>query len=92
MEPGPPAAAAEVFGTALRQPCEQDGLSLRELGGRSQYDYSRLSRAENGRILIPEAQVRVLDDVLGLAGSSSRFGTERMPLLCLGSSLPGAVP
>ena len=68
MEPGPPAAAAEVFGMALRQLREQAGLSLRELGRRSFYDYSRLSRAENGRILIPEPQVRVLDDVLGAGG------------------------
>lgn len=67
MEPGPP-AAAEVFGTALRQLREQAGLSSRELGGRSLYDHSRLSRAENGRILIPEAQVRVLDDVPGAGG------------------------
>jgi hypothetical protein len=44
---------------------------LRELGGRSLYDYSRLSRAENGRVHVPDAQVRVLDDVLGLMGSSS---------------------
>lgn len=68
MEPGPPEAAAEVFGMALRQLREQAGLSLRELGRRSLYDYSRLSRAENGRILIPEAQVRVLDDALGAGG------------------------
>lgn len=68
MEPGPPAAAAEVFGMALRQLREQAGLSLRELGRRSLYDYSRLSRAENGRILVPETQVRVLDEVLGAGG------------------------
>src|ERR1700734_2450052 len=68
MDPGPPEAAAEVFGMALRQLRERAGFSLRELGRRSLYDYSRLSRAENGRILIPDAQVRVLDDVLRAGG------------------------
>ncbi len=86
MEPAASAAAAEVFGTSLRQLREQAGLSLRELGKRALYDYTRLSRAENGRILIPEAQVRVLDDVLRAGGLliALRRGAEALVL-------PGAV-
>jgi Helix-turn-helix domain len=59
---------AEVFGLTLRHLRRQAGLSLRELGRRALYDYTRLSRAENGGILIPAAQVRVLDDVLHAGG------------------------
>lgn len=75
-------AAAEAFGIALRQLRGQAGLSLRELGRRALYDYSRLSRAENGHALIPRAQVSVLDDLLGAGGL----------LLTLRDSADGAVP
>ncbi len=68
MEPGPPGTAAEIFGLTLRQLRDQAGLSLRELGKRALYDYTRLSRAERGQILIPERQVQVLDDVLHADG------------------------
>ena len=68
MEPGPPGTAAEIFGLTLRQLRTQAGLSLRELGKRALYDYTRLSRAERGEILIPEHQVQVLDDVLHAGG------------------------
>src|SRR5581483_7189087 len=68
MEPGPPDSAAEIFGLTLRQLRAQAGLSLRELGKRALYDFTRLSRAERGEILIPQAQVQVLDDVLHAAG------------------------
>jgi hypothetical protein len=53
---------------ALRELREQAGLSLRELGKRALYDYTRLSRAEHGEILIPEAQVRALDKELNAGG------------------------
>ncbi len=68
MEPGPNDPAAEIFGLTLRQLRAQAGLSLRELGKRALYDYTRLSRAERGEILIPEHQVQVLDDVLHAGG------------------------
>jgi tetratricopeptide (TPR) repeat protein len=68
MESGSPGPAAEIFGLTLRQLRAQAGLSLRELGKRALYDYTRLSRAERGEILIPEPQVRVLDDVLHAGG------------------------
>ena len=68
MEPGPPGPATEIFGLTLRQLRAQAGLSLRELGKRALYDYTRLSRAERGEILIPEHQVQVLDDVLHAGG------------------------
>jgi hypothetical protein len=67
MEPDA-TGAAEVFGLALKELREQAGLSLRELGKRALYDYSRLSRAERGEILIPEAQARALDNALGAGG------------------------
>ena len=68
MEPGPSDPAAEIFGLTLRQLRAQAGLSLRELGKRALYDYTRLSRAERGQILIPEHQAQVLDDVLDAGG------------------------
>jgi transcriptional regulator with XRE-family HTH domain len=68
MELGPPDPAAEIFGLTLRQLRAQAGLSLRELGKRALYDYTRLSRAERGEILIPERQVQVLDDMLHAGG------------------------
>jgi Helix-turn-helix domain len=68
MEPGPPGPATEIFGLTLRQLRAQAGLSLRELGKRALYDYTRLSRAERGEILIPERQVQVLDDALHAGG------------------------
>lgn len=67
MEPGT-SGAAEVFGLALRELRERAGLSLRELGRRALYDYTRLSRAERGEILVPEAQARALDDALKAGG------------------------
>jgi hypothetical protein len=84
--PDPPDAAPEVFGMTLRQLRAQAGLSLRELGKRALYDYTRLSRAERGEILIPEAQVRVLDDVLQAGGllTALRRGAS-------GLSVPGVI-
>jgi transcriptional regulator with XRE-family HTH domain/tetratricopeptide (TPR) repeat protein len=68
MEPSSPGTTAESFGETLRQLRTQAGLSLRELGKRALYDFTRLSRAERGEILIPEPQVRVLDDLLHANG------------------------
>jgi transcriptional regulator with XRE-family HTH domain len=68
MESSPPGTTAEIFGLALRQLRTRAGLSLRELGKRALYDYTRLSRAERGEALIPEHQVRVLDDLLHAGG------------------------
>jgi transcriptional regulator with XRE-family HTH domain len=68
MDPSPDGTAAEIFGLALRQLRTQAGLSLRELGKRALYDFTRLSRAEHGEILIPERQVRTLDDLLHAGG------------------------
>jgi hypothetical protein len=63
-----PGIAAEMLGLTLRHLRTQAGLSLRQLGKRALYDYTRLSRAERGEILIPIAQVRVLDDLLRAGG------------------------
>lgn len=68
MDPVPADVTAEIFGEALRQLRTQAGLSLRELGKRALYDFTRLSRAEHGEILIPEPQVRVLDELLHADG------------------------
>jgi transcriptional regulator with XRE-family HTH domain len=68
MEHDPDGATAEVLGLALRELRGQAGLSLRELGRRALYGYTRLSRAERGDILIPAPQVQVLDDVLHAGG------------------------
>jgi transcriptional regulator with XRE-family HTH domain len=46
-----------VFGAALRELRIQAGLSLRELGQRSLYDYSRISRVERGEHLIDPKHV-----------------------------------
>jgi transcriptional regulator with XRE-family HTH domain len=68
MEPDPLHGAAQMFGLALRQLRGQAGLSLRELGKRALYDYTRLSRAENGETLIPADKVSLLDEVLQAGG------------------------
>jgi hypothetical protein len=68
MEPDPPSSSAQMFGLVLRQLRAQAGLSLRELGKRALYDYTRLSRAENGETLIPAGKVRLLDEVLRAGG------------------------
>ena len=68
MEPGV-SAAAEAFGLALRQLRVEANLSLRELGRRALYDYTRLSRAEHGKVLIPERDVKTIDGILGGGGT-----------------------
>lgn len=85
MVPGPPAATAEIFGMVLRQMRQQAGLSLRELGKRALYDYTRLSRAERGEILIPESQVRAIDDVLHAGGILTAL-RQSVPALASGIS------
>jgi transcriptional regulator with XRE-family HTH domain len=95
MEPGPPGPAAEIFGLTLRQLRAQAGLSLRELGKRALYDYTRLSRAERGEILIPEPQVQVLDDVLHAGGLlvALRRGAASVPGVVAGRcSVAGSGP
>lgn len=63
-----PIEAAETFGVALKGLREKAGLSLRELGRRALYDYTQISRAERGQILVPEEYVRSLDDELNAGG------------------------
>ena len=61
-------AATRMFGIVLRHFRNRAGQSLRELGKLALYDYSRISRAENGDILIPVDRVRVIDQLLGADG------------------------
>ena len=68
MEPDPIGGRAQMFGVVLRQLRGHAGLSLRELGKRALYDYTRLSRAENGEVLIPAEKVCLLDEVLQAGG------------------------
>jgi transcriptional regulator with XRE-family HTH domain len=68
VQPDPPGSSAQMFGLVLRQLRGQAGLSLRELGRLALYDYTRLSRAENGETLIPAEKVRLLDEVLQAGG------------------------
>ncbi|MGH3249818.1 MAG: helix-turn-helix domain-containing protein [Trebonia sp.] len=68
MEPDA-SAAAEAFGIALRQLRAEANLSLRELGRRALYDFTRLSRAERGKGLIPEEHVKAIDGILGAGGT-----------------------
>jgi transcriptional regulator with XRE-family HTH domain len=94
VNPGPPSATAEIFGLALRQLRTQAGLSLRELGKRALYDYTRLSRAERGEILIPVPQVRVLDDLLCAGGllTALRLGVSAHGVIATHSSQMGDRP
>ncbi|MBI1757830.1 MAG: helix-turn-helix domain-containing protein [Actinobacteria bacterium] len=68
MRPGSSDAVRQVFGLALRQLRTRAGLSLRGLGQAVHYDYSRLSRVENGDHLIGSSLVPVLDDAVGAGG------------------------
>lgn len=74
-------AVRQVFGLALRQLRNQAGMSLRELGTRSLYDYSRISRVERGEHLIDPEYVPAIDQALGTGG-----------LLSLLRSLAGEAP
>lgn len=67
MEPDP-SVAAEAFGIALRELRTGANLSLRELGKRALYDFTRLSRAERGQVLIPEECVETIDGILKADG------------------------
>jgi transcriptional regulator with XRE-family HTH domain len=62
-------AAAEAFGITLRHLRAEANLSLRELGRRALYDYTRLSRAERGEALIPVEYVKAIDGILGAGGT-----------------------
>ncbi|GGK70528.1 transcriptional regulator [Sphaerisporangium melleum] len=64
----PTTGTALMFGLALRHLRTQAGLSQRELGRKSLYDHSRISRAEQGDILVPIEQVRALDAALDAGG------------------------
>jgi hypothetical protein len=57
-----------MFGLALRHFRTLADLSLRELGKRCHYDYSRLSRMENGEHLGDEVLVGALDQILHAGG------------------------
>ncbi|GAB4059908.1 helix-turn-helix domain-containing protein [Catellatospora paridis] len=61
-------AVRRIFGLVLRHLRRQAGMSLRDLGERSLYDYSRISRVERGEHLIDPELVPSLDHALGAGG------------------------
>lgn len=61
-------AVRQVFGLALRQLRNEAGMSLRELGNKCLYDYSRISRVERGEHLIDPEYVPAIDAALGTGG------------------------
>lgn len=63
-----PDPAVRMLGLTLRYFRNRANQSLRELGKLALYDYTRISRAENGDILIPVEQIRILDKLLGADG------------------------
>ncbi len=64
----PMTGTAVMFGLVLRHLRVQAGLSQRELGKKSLYDHSRISRAEQGDILVPAEQAQALDTALNAGG------------------------
>jgi hypothetical protein len=71
--------ATEVFGATLKQLRTKANLSLRELGRKALYDYTRLSRAERGGALIPENDVATIDAILDRYSRRSRCSTACVP-------------
>ncbi len=79
MEADPYAVAMRMFGVALRHFRTQAHLSLRELGRRCHYDYSRLSRMENGEHLGDEVLLDTLDQMLHAGGLLKALRTSALP-------------
>ncbi|MGH3719550.1 MAG: helix-turn-helix domain-containing protein [Pseudonocardiaceae bacterium] len=79
METDPHAVAMRMFGIALRHFRTQADLSLRELGKRCHYDYSRLSRMENGEHLGDEALVGTIDQMLHAGGLLTALRSAAQP-------------
>ncbi len=61
-------AMCVLFGLVLRQVRQEAGYSLRDLGRRCLYDYSRISRVERGEHLIDADLVPALDQALQAGG------------------------
>ncbi|MFG3437789.1 helix-turn-helix domain-containing protein [Nonomuraea sp. NPDC047897] len=60
--------SARMFGLVLAHLRHAAGLSQRELGKRAHYDYTRISRCENGEVLPPLEQAEALGRALGVGG------------------------
>ncbi len=58
----------QLFGLVLRHMRQEAGYSLRELGSRCLYDYSRISRVERGEHLIDADLVPAVDRALQAGG------------------------
>jgi len=81
--------AARMFGLVLRHLRLKAGLSQRALGRAALYDHTRISRAEQGEILIPLEHVRELDRALDAGGLLVELRTAT-PRACLPlASKPG---
>ncbi|MGH3817085.1 MAG: helix-turn-helix domain-containing protein [Pseudonocardiaceae bacterium] len=80
-------SARRLFGVVLRHLRTGAGLSLRELGTRCHYDYSRLSRMETGEHLGDPALLAEIDRILGAGGLLTALRTAAD----LSSDSPGPV-
>jgi hypothetical protein len=89
MEADPHAVARQMFGLVVRHLRGQAGLSLRELGKRCHYDYSRLSRMENGEHLPDPALIQAVDTALGGGGLLPALGAAAQPAAAVKPFDPG---
>jgi Helix-turn-helix domain len=92
VETDPHAVAMRMFGIALRHFRTQADLSLRELGKRCHYDYSRLSRMENGEHLGDEVLVGTIDQMLHAGGLLQALRSAAQPPSVLAGPVSVALP
>ncbi|MGH3888028.1 MAG: helix-turn-helix domain-containing protein [Pseudonocardiaceae bacterium] len=92
METDPHAVAMRMFGVALRHFRTQANLSLRELGKLCHYDYSRLSRMENGEYLGDDALVGTIDQLLHAGGLLQALRSAAQPRSVLAGPASAALP
>ena len=92
VETDPHAVAMRMFGIALRHFRTQADLSLRELGKRCHYDYSRLSRMENGEHLGDEVLIGTIDQMLHAGGLLKALRSAVQPLSVLAGPASAVFP
>jgi hypothetical protein len=92
VETDPRAVAMRMFGIALRHFRTLADLSLRELGRRCHYDYSRLSRMENGEHLGDEVLVGTIDQILHAGGLLQALCSAAQPPSVATDPLAAALP
>jgi transcriptional regulator with XRE-family HTH domain len=68
-----------MFALTLGHLRSQAGMSLRQLGKHSLYDYTRLSRAEKAEVLPPPDTVERIDQALGAGGLLAKLREQAEP-------------